>query len=390
MSQESSLPARLGSLDAFRGFIMLLMASGGFGIPSVAKELPDSFWAKIAPWFGHAAWSGGVLWDMIQPSFMFMVGVSAAYSCAKRLERGDSFGAVLRHAAVRSVLLILLAVLLASNGSKEKQTVWQFTNVLGQIGLGYFFLVLLTRTGWGVHLAAVIVILVGYWAWFAGTPSTSVPDGADYSWLQPEDLPTGFFALWNPHVNPAAAFDRWFLNLFPTARPYTNGHGSYQTLNFIPSLATMILGLMTGNYLRSDRPPMQKLRDLLICAVICLGFGFIAGRTVCPVVKRVWTPSWTLWSTGWVLLMLSAFYFIIDIKGRKKWAWPLTVIGMNSIVVYLGFQLSSGWIKETVARHFGREIFRGPYQAMMERGCVLLVLWLICVWLWRQRVFLRI
>src|SRR6187455_3016583 len=88
---------RLSSLDAYRGFIMLLMISGGFGIPEVAQNLPESAWNSVAPWFGHAAWAGGVLWDMIQPAFMFMVGVAAAYSCAKRLERGDSFAAILGH-----------------------------------------------------------------------------------------------------------------------------------------------------------------------------------------------------------------------------------------------------------------------------------------------------
>src|SRR6187431_2532472 len=81
---------RLASLDAYRGFIMVLMVSGGFGIPEVAANLPGSGWSKIAPWFGHAAWEGGVLWDMIQPAFMFMVGVAVPFSVLKRLERGDS------------------------------------------------------------------------------------------------------------------------------------------------------------------------------------------------------------------------------------------------------------------------------------------------------------
>jgi heparan-alpha-glucosaminide N-acetyltransferase len=390
MSMESSPAPRLASLDAYRGFIMILMASGGFGIPMVAKNLPDSIWPKIAPWFEHVPWSGGVLWDLIQPAFMFMVGVAAAYSCAKRLARGDSYFAVLRHAAVRALVLVLLSVLLASNGAKVNQTVWQFTNVLGQIGLGYFFLVLLSRAGWKTHLAAFFVIVTGYWLWFAVTPPTEMPPGANVAWLAPSDMFSGFFAHWNPHTNPAAEFDRWFLNLFPCAKPYVSGNGGYQTLNFVPSLATMILGLMTGNLLRGGRSPSQKLRDMLIAAAFCLALGFIAGQTVCPVVKRIWTPSWVLWSAGWVFLMLAFFYFVIDVKGRQKWALPLTVVGMNSILIYLGYQLSSGWIKDTLVKHLGHDLFSGPYQAMAERGGVLLVLWLVCAWLYRQRVFLKI
>lgn len=388
MSTETSPPPRLASLDAFRGFIMVLMASGGFGIPAVAKKLPDSFWPRIAPCFEHAAWAGGVLWDMIQPAFMFMVGVAAAYSCAKRLERGDSFGAVLRHAAVRALVLVLLSVLLASNW--QKHTVWQFTNVLGQIGLGYFFLVLLARAGVKTQAAAVVVILAGYWALFALWPETGAPKDADYSWLKPEDLLTGFMAHWNPHTNPAAAFDRWFLNLFHPTPAYETAHGGYQTLNFVPSLATMLLGLMTGNRLRGGGTPARKVCELLIAAAVCLVLGFIAGETICPIVKRIWTPSWVLWSAGWVFLMLAFFYAVMDVGGARAWALPLTVVGMNSITVYLGYQLSASWIRETLARHLGPALFTGPYQAMAERCGVLLVLWLLCGWLYRQRVFLRI
>src|SRR5689334_17390459 len=139
-------PPRLASLDAYRGFIMFLMASAGFGIGGVAAKLPDSIWATIAPQVDHVPWVGCVLWDLIQPAFMFMVGVAAAYSTANRLKKGDSITWVLLHAAVRSLALVLLGVLLASNSRDDKQTNWLFTNVLAQIGLGYFFVVLLSWT----------------------------------------------------------------------------------------------------------------------------------------------------------------------------------------------------------------------------------------------------
>ena len=129
--------------------------------------------------------------------------------------------------------------------------------------------------------------------------------------------------------------------------------------------------------------------------------GTAAGLTVCPLVKRIWTPSWTLFSGGWVYLMLAAFFLVIDVFERQAWAVPWTVIGMNSIFVYLGFQLSSGWIRTNFARHFGllgaeiervlqMELFSGPYQQMAQRAGVLLVLWLLAWWLYRQRVFLKL
>jgi len=392
MSDEKTqaTASRLASLDAYRGFIMFLMASAGFGISGVAEKLPDSLWATIAPQVDHVPWVGCVLWDLIQPAFMFMVGVAAAYSTANRLKHGNSLRHVLLHAALRAVALILLGVLLASNSRTEKQTVWVFTNVLAQIGLGYFFLVLLSRTIAAVQGTAIAAILIGYWLLFALWTPTTLPPGADTSWIKPTELLSGFFARWNPHTNAAAAFDMWFLNLFPRNETYVLTRGGYQTLNFIPSLATMLMGLMTGELLRRDTRPEAKLRTLLVAGIGCLLAGWLAGQTVCPLVKRIWTPSWTLFSGGWVLLMLAAFYAVIDVKGWRTWSLPFTVIGMNSIFVYLGFQLSSGWIRDTAARHLGPEFYSGDYATMAQRTTVLVVLWLLAWWLYRQKVFLRL
>jgi heparan-alpha-glucosaminide N-acetyltransferase len=368
---------------------MLLMVSGGFGIPKVAQNLPDSFWTEIAPLFEHAPWAGGVLWDMIQPAFMFMVGVAAAFSVAKRKERGDSWGAILLHAAIRAVVLVLLAVFLASNWN-SKATNWSFTNVLGQIGLGYFFLVLFAMAGQKVRTAAAVLLLVGTWVAFVRHPAGR-PDPATLKWMTEYDLFSGFFAHWNPHTNYAADFDRWFLNLFP--RPggdHEFSNGGYQTLNFVPSLATMLLGLIVGEKLRTGADSKANFRTLIIWGVALIAIGLVAGHTICPIVKRIWTPSWALWSGGIAILMLAAFYSIIDIHGWKRWAFPLTVVGMNSIAVYMGSQLTKPWIKDTVARHFGGGIFKGPHGPMAESFAVLMVLWLMCLWLWKQKAFLRI
>ncbi len=133
---------RLLSLDAFRGAIMLLMASSGLGIPQVAKKFPDSaLWKFFGYQCEHSEWVGCSLWDLIQPAFMFMVGVALPWSIANRQGRGQTFGVLFGHALWRALLLVLLAVFLTSAWSK--QTEWIFTNVLAQIGLGYPFLFLL-------------------------------------------------------------------------------------------------------------------------------------------------------------------------------------------------------------------------------------------------------
>lgn len=152
----------------------------------------------------------------------------------------------------------------------------------------------------------------------------------------------------------------------------------------------MIMGLMTGQLLLQPGANTEKLRTIAIAGVVCWLTGWIAGETLCPLVKRIWTPSWVLYSGGWVLLMLAVFYALIDVLGWRTWSMPFTVIGMNSIFVYLGFQLSSGWIRTNVARHISQELFTGPYVSMANRTSVLIVLWLLAWWLYRQRVFLRL
>ena len=138
---------RLLSLDAFRGFIMLLMASSGFGVVQMLEHAEPGTWqAFVRSHFEHRLWEGCALWDLIQPSFMFMVGIAVPLSCARRLEQGQSFLGMLWHAITRSIALIIIAILI-STPDKSTQTAFIFTNVLAQIGLGYVFLFLITSGG---------------------------------------------------------------------------------------------------------------------------------------------------------------------------------------------------------------------------------------------------
>src|SRR5262249_489512 len=154
---------RLVSLDAYRGFIMLVMASGGFGFAQMARQFSDSrFWGFLGYEFDHVPWDGCAFWDLIQPSFMFMVGVALPFSLASRLSQGQAHLRIFGHTIYRSIVLILLGIFLSSTWSK--QTDFTFVNVLTQIGLGYTFVFLLAGRGVAVQLAAILAILIGYWA----------------------------------------------------------------------------------------------------------------------------------------------------------------------------------------------------------------------------------
>lgn len=392
-SGSTAVPERLVSLDAFRGLTMLFMASSGFGVAQIAKAHPDSgFWELLRYNTSHAAWIGGGAWDMIQPAFMFMVGMALPFSSSRRAADGQDERKRWLHTLWRAFVLVFLGVFLSTGTGK--QPVFTFPNVLAQIGLGYIFLTLLVGRGWKVQVGAIAGIALSIWAAFAltpvaapGTDLRAVGVSAD---LAKEAVLPGFFAHWTMNANFASQFDQWFLNLFPGEKPFVYNGGGYTTLNFVPAIITMTLGLMAGEALRSERTSGEKLRWMLRTGAICLALGLAAGLTLCPIVKRLWTPSWALFSGGIVLWTFALFYWFIDIKGRKAWTFPLVVVGMNSIAIYLAYQLCGGWLKAVCRTWLGTDTFSGVYGEFLLCSAVLALLWLSCWWLWRNKVFVRI
>jgi heparan-alpha-glucosaminide N-acetyltransferase len=391
------LPGRLASLDAYRGLVMLLMMGEVLHFCRVAAALPESgFWKFLCHHQSHVEWVGCSLHDLIQPSFSFLVGVALPFSIASRTARGQSPRRMTWHALWRALVLILLGVLLRSVG--YPQTRWTFEDTLTQIGLGYFLLFLLGRRPVREQGTALAVILAGYWAAFAFYP---LP-GADFdfagvgvseAWRQQHWL-TGFAAHWNKNTNPAWAFDVWWLNLFPRAKPFAFNGGGYATLSFIPTLGTMILGLIAGGVLRGERSPGQKVKWLAVAGLLGLVSGWALGWLgVCPVVKRIWTPSWVLFSGGWCCLLLAGFFAVIDAAGRRAWAFPLIVVGMNSIAAYCLSWLIEKFVAETLLVHLGRDFFKlfgAAYEPLLHGAATLLVMWLLLFWMYRRKLFLRI
>jgi len=386
-------------MDAYRGVVMLLMMAEVLRLSRVARALPESAFWKFAAWHqSHVEWIGCSLHDLIQPSFSFLVGVALPFSIAARAARGQSRSAMTWHALWRALLLVLLGVFLRSTGQNTTATNWTFEDTLTQIGLGYGFLFVLGFRPRRDHWIALGVILVGYWAWFARHPLPS-PEfdyakvGVPAAWLETNGL-SGFAAHWQKNTNAAWAFDTWFMNLFPRERPFLCNRGGYSTLSFIPTLGTMILGLIAGGVLRDPRPVAAKLRWLIIAGLAGLAAGWALGALgVVPVVKRIWTPSWTLFSGGWCFLLLAAFYFAIDVKRHKRWAFPLIVIGANSIAAYLIAHGPDAFIAKALTTHLGLKPFRvfgAPYETLLLGGATLAVMWLLLLWMYRRKLFLKI
>jgi len=386
--------ARNVAVDAYRGFVMLLMMAEVLQFSRIAQAFPGNwFWRILAFHQTHAEWAGCSLHDTIQPGFSFLVGVALPYSIASRLAKGATFGRMFGHTLWRALLLIALGIFLRS--LQSPQTNFTFEDTLTQIGLGYTFLFLLGFRSPRWQWTALAVILVGYWLAWALYP---VP-GAGFNWQAvgvPADWAhhyTGFAAHWNKNSNLGQAFDLWFLNLFPRPKPFVYNEGGYLTLSFIPTLGTMILGLVAGRWLRAAAPriPMKRL---LIAGAIGIAAGLLLHVTgICPVVKRIWTPSWTLFSGGVCFLFVAGFSWVIDVKSYKKWAFPLVVIGMNSIAAYLIAHLFEDFIVDSFHINLGQHVFQifgTALEPLTQGAVVLLTYWLILWWMYRRKLFLKI
>ncbi|MBI3667632.1 MAG: DUF5009 domain-containing protein [Acidobacteria bacterium] len=348
---------RLVSLDAFRGFIMIILAANGFGWHALAKSQNRAF-AAIANQFEHVPWTGMVFWDLIQPAFMFMVGVAMPFAFARRMAEGSSSGRVFRHVAWRALMLLLWSQVLMS--VSDGRLHFQMINVLSQIAFTYFlsFLIFQMRFRW--QALAAFLLLAGHWALFVLFPG---PDGP-----------------FSKAGNVGAAIDQFLLG--------RNYSGYYVTINFISSTVTTLFGVWTGMLLRRDDSHAHRVKVLASAAAACFLFGW-ALTPFNPMVKRLWTASFTLFSTGWVLLMLLFFYWLVDIRGYRKPVFPLVVVGINSIFIYSLSIVLSGWLDRAVGVFTFRYTFLGELAPVAQATTVVLVMWYLCYWLYQRKIFFK-
>jgi predicted acyltransferase len=386
---------RLEYLDAFRGTVMFLMMAEALRLSRVSHNLPESgFWEFMSLLQTHVEWRGFYLHDIIQPSFSFLVGAVLPYSIASRLSKGQSFNGMFVHALKRSLILILLGIFLRSQG--RSQTYFTFEDTLTQIGLGYPLLFMLGFKSKKTQLISFIVIVAGYFIAFA----LYTPDPAGYLPFQPcvppgwEENAGGFAAHWNKNANLAWRFDVWFLNLFPREKPFVCNEGGYATLSFVPTLATMIAGLLAGNYIKAGNTGAKLVKTFLITGVAGFATGLLLDITgICPNVKRIWTPSWVLFSGGLCLMLTAFFYWAMAMRQWRKPFFWLIVIGSNSIAAYLLADMVSPYFFSSWRTHIGQEnlqAWAGAYRPLVEGVMVLAVEWLILYWMYRKKIFIKI
>lgn len=337
---------------------MLVLVSGGFGLAALAQRRPA--FTGMANQFEHMPWEWIAFWDLIQPAFMFMVGVAMPFALARRMEQGASRRQLFWHVVARSFRLILMSQILMSIGGGSMH--FQLINVLAQIGITYFLSYLIMQLRFRWQAVIVVLILAGHWALFVAFPGTEGP-------------------FLSKKTNIGAVIDT-----FVFGRPNSD---DWATINFITSTATTLFGVWTGRLLQGKKSHTEKMRILAVSAVACLGLGLII-HPWNPIIKRICTTSFTLYSTGWILLMLLAFYWLIEVRGYRKWTFPLVVVGANSIFIYSVDNILRGWLDRAVGVFTLQFAWLGDFAPVAQSCAVLLVMCYLCYWLYQRKIFLKL
>lgn len=351
-------PTRYLALDAYRGFIMIVLTSGGFGLAALAARRPA--FTGIASQFDHMHWEWIAFWDLIQPAFMFMVGVAMPFALANRMAKGDTERQLFSHVAWRSFRLILWSQILGSIDMGKMN--FQLINVLAQIGITYFLCYLIMKLKFRWQAVIAFLILAGHWALFVAFPGTEGP-------------------FLSKTTNIGAVIDTWVFG-HPNPDNWTN-------INFLTSTVTTLFGVWTGQLLQSKRSHVEKMRIIAVSAAACLVAGF-AIHPWNPIVKRICTSSFTLYSTGWILLMLLGFYWVVEVKGYRKWTFPLVVVGANCIFIYSVAHVLYGWLDRAVGVFTLRFSWLGDFAPVGQSCAVLLVMWSPCYWLYRRKILFKL
>lgn len=367
-SQESgqataSVPSaskRLVSLDAFRGWTMFWIVGGGALVTGLEALGHNPVIDTLVYQLEHTPWQGLRYYDLIWPSFMLMTGMSLPFSYAKRSLTQTHREILLR--VLRRVIVLLLLGSIRESVSLNHPYWVELSSALQPIAIAYFCAFLLVRKSWRFQAAVGASILAGYAVLLAFVPAPGIPAGS-----------------YENGRNLVAAVDVAVLG-----RTHKEGWGT--VISTIPTIATTILGLLIGALLRGTRPQKAKIRIIALVGVAGVVLGF-ALDPVIPIVMKLWTTSYGLASAGWSCLLFLAFYWIIDVRGYRKWAFPFVVIGMNAVTVYMGRTLVP-LTKIVGVFTAGIAADMGSFGHLFQAVAVLVVEWLILYWMYKRKIFL--
>jgi predicted acyltransferase len=354
------------SLDALRGFDMFWIVGGAAILQALAKVFPGAPADRIVAQLEHVPWQGLHFFDWIWPLFMFIMGVAMPFSLAKRRSAGATDREIYAHAAVRGVILFVLGMVAQGNLlTFDLSKLHPCYSVLHGIAAGYLIaLVVLVnfRPAWQAALTGMF--LIAFWALLMLIPVPGFGSG-----------------VLTPEGNAAAYVDHIVLGSF------SYGLNTW-FLSYLGFASSVLLGVLAGEFLAGSASARKKVGGLVGagCALVALGLVW----SLCfPIIKLLWTSSFVLVTGGLSAIVMGVFYLLIDVLGFRRWAFPITVIGMNALAVYMATMLFD-------FRHIGN-IFVGSlapqigvWGGVLEASAAFAVEWLILLWMYRTKAFVKI
>lgn len=369
-SAQSIKPPRLYSLDALRGFDMVWIMGAEEIFHGLSKATGSPFWAAVSIQFTHPEWNGFHIYDLIFPLFLFMAGVSTPYSIGRELEKGNSRQQLMLRVIRRGLILVLLGIVYNNGLQLRPLSDIRFSSVLGRIGIAYMLANIIFL--FAKERAQVIWfagLLIGYWLILKFTSAPHFAAG---------DL--------TMQGNFASYVDRTIL-------PGKLSLGIHDTVGFfnnIPAVSTALSGILTGTFLKKNSLQPQKKAILLACFGIASLVLAQLWNIDFPINKNMWSSSFVLDTTGLSLILLSFFYYVIDVLGYKSWAFFFKVIGMNSILIYI----SGRFIDWDYTTHgffqWVGQLIGHPFDIVAMAVCLVLIKWIFLYILYKKNIFLRV
>ncbi|MFC1607698.1 acyltransferase family protein [Candidatus Latescibacterota bacterium] len=357
---------RILSIDALRGFDMFLIIGGGTFIQRILNLIDTPVTRAITHQMHHPQWHGFTSWDLIFPLFLFLVGTSIPLSLDKRLARGTSQRDIISHVLKRSLILYFFGMVMEA-GRIDALGGLRYTGVLHRIAFCYcctsFIVMKTTIRG---QVIWIVSLLTGYWLVMRYVP-----------------VPGHGAGVFTPEGNVASYLDR----LMQPGALRTELFDNEGFLSTFPAIATTLMGSVSGWWLNSSRDGTAKTAVLAATGTGLIVSGLMWGL-IFPINKLLWTSSFALLTGGMCMCLLALFYWVIDIKRYRRWAFPLVVIGMNALTIYIaGALFDFGRIVNVFTYEFIGQL--GPYKPVVFSGCVLAVKWIFLYVLYRKRIFLK-
>src|SRR5665213_2660937 len=353
--QNNFVSQRLYSLDALRGFDMIWIIGAEDIFHTMSKATNAPFWQVLSNQLTHPDWNGFHFYDLIFPLFLFIAGVATPYSVGRELQKGKSKGKVLWRVIKRSLILVVLGIIYNNGLEIRSLAEIRFGSALGRIGLAYMFAnIIYIYSKQRAQMIWFFALLVGYWLLLKFTSAPGYPMG-DLTML-------GNFASYIDHS-------------FLPGRLYLIIHDPEGILSTIPAIATGLLGILTGSYLKNNNTNGgRKAANIALTGIVFIGLAILWNFDF-PINKNLWTSSFVLIVGGISLLLLALFYYIIDVLGYRSWAFFFRVIGMNSILIYMSEKFVN-W--EYITNSFFKwleQLAGNPFGAVAMAICFVMVKW---------------